>query len=136
MYTTMNLLSVLLIFCIVMAEYGTDLIRTPTWNQLQVSPANIKMVSEGKKTISNYVLNSRKNSASKTTFDKNWIRNLFAQKDKGSNEINKNGVNFQNNVTSFFKNVQMSLIRPKLKQCPDGMVRDNRGQCAPKFSDD
>jgi len=99
------------------------------------------MDSEGKNTINNYVLNSRKNSATKTTFDatnKNWIRNISTQKVKESNKVNENGVNIQNrfvNDTFLIKNVQMVLIKPKLRQCPEGMVRDNRGQCALKFLD-
>lgn len=122
-----------------MAAYGIDLTRTPTRNQLQVPPTNIKMDSEGKSTISNYVLNSRKSSTAKTTFDatnKYWIQNPSTQKVKGSNKINENSVNFQND-TFLIKNVQtfMVLIKPKLIQCPEGMVRDNRGECALKFSD-
>ncbi|CAI6363453.1 unnamed protein product [Macrosiphum euphorbiae] len=142
----MHFLFVLLIVCIVMmVAYGRDSIRTSTRSQLQISPTNIKMDSEGKNSINNnYILYSRKNSAAKTTYDavnKRWTWKMSTQKVKEPKKINKDGLNIQNripnNTISIGENIQMALIRPKLRQvkCPEGMARNNRGECALKFSD-
>ncbi|XP_022167458.1 uncharacterized protein LOC111031713 [Myzus persicae] len=140
----MNLLFLSLIVSLAVLACGTDSIRTSIRSQLQISPTNIKMDSEGKNTINNYILYARKNRAAKTAFDasavnKNWIRNISKQKVKESFKINEGGLNIQNHIankTILRKNVQMVLIRPKLRQCPEGTVRDSRGECALRFSDD
>jgi len=102
------------------------------------------MDSEGKNSIDDsYKLYSRKNSAAKTTYDavnKRWSRKMSAQKVKEPKKINKDGLNIQNRITnktiSIRENIQMSLITPiKLRQCPEGMVQNNRGGCALKFSE-
>jgi len=103
------------------------------------------MVSEGKnRNNNNYISNSRKNSAAKTTYEavnKRWTRKISTQKVKEPEKINKDVLNIQNrianNTNSIKENIQMSLIRPMLRQvgCSEGMVRNNRGECALKFSE-
>jgi len=102
------------------------------------------MDSEGKNRINdNYILYSRKNSAAKTAYDalnKRWTRDISMQKVKETllkpNKMKEIGLNIQNRILKNniqAKDFQAILIRPKLKQCPKGKVRDSRGECIFKF---
>lgn len=141
----MNMLFLLSIVCISMVAYGRDSIRTSTKSQLQISPTNIKMDSEDQSSINdNYILYvyPRKNSAAKVAYDpvnKRLARTISTQKVKKSNKIEDTGLNILNRIsenTILKKIFQIVLIRPKLRPCPIGMVRDNRSECVLKFFDD
>jgi len=143
----MNLLVLLLVVCIAMVANGRDSRRTSTKSQLQISPINIKMDSEGKDRINeNYILYSRKNSAAKTAYkavNKRWTRDISMQKVEEilqePNKMKEIGLNIlncilNNNILEKFYQLRL-LIRPKSKQCPTGMVRNSRGECVFKFYD-
>ncbi|CAI6363695.1 unnamed protein product [Macrosiphum euphorbiae] len=143
----MNLLFLLLVVCIAMVAYGRDSRRTSTKSQLQISPTNIQMDSEGKDRINdNYILYSRKNGAAKTAYkavNKRWTRDISMQKVEEilqePNKMKEIGLNIlncilNNNILQKFYQMRL-LIRPKSKQCPTGMVRNSRGECVFKFDD-
>ncbi|NP_001233047.1 uncharacterized protein LOC100575398 isoform X1 [Acyrthosiphon pisum] len=131
----MNLLFLLLVVCIAMVAYGRDSRQTSTKSQLQISPKNIKMDSEGKNRINdNYILYSRKNSAAKTAYDavnKRWTRDISTQKVKET--LQKSNKMKEVCLNTLAKIFQVALIRPKLRPCPAGMVRGSRGECVFKF---
>jgi len=129
-----------------MAAYGRDSRGTSIKSQVQISPTNIKMDSEGKNRINdNHILYSRKDSAAKTAYNaanKRWTRDIYKQKVEETlqkpnkmKEISLNILNRILNNSILAKISQIVLIRPKLKQCPSGMVRDSRGECVFKFFD-
>jgi len=126
-------------------SYGSTRERFNT-NFDQKSDANITHkysngYYKGKNRINNkYILYSQKKNVVKTAYDamnKSWTRNISTKKVK---EPNKTNVNIVNNTVkkNFQKNdAQVFLMRPVLRQCPKGMVRDNnRGDCVHKFFDD
>uniref|UniRef100_A0A2S2PL09 Uncharacterized protein n=1 Tax=Schizaphis graminum TaxID=13262 RepID=A0A2S2PL09_SCHGA len=138
----MNFLLLLLTVCIAMAVYGRDLIRTSSNYRQRISPTQITIESESKYT-SNNVLYSGKNNVvtyAPNTVNKMWIRNISARKVKDSYKINQNDLTIgKYNSTRIKaipkKNVQMTLIRPKLRQCLEGMVQDTNGECTYGFED-
>jgi len=99
------------------------------------------MDSEGTNTINNRLF-SRKYSTATTASDaavnKARLRNIATKRVRGFDKINESDQNIENqtvNKTILKQNKQMVLIRPKLRRCPEGTVRDNNGECALKFSD-
>ncbi|XP_060835001.1 uncharacterized protein LOC132917986 [Rhopalosiphum padi] len=140
----MNFLLLLLTVCVAMTVYGRDMIRTSPNHRQRISPTQITIESESKYTT-NSVLYSGKNNVATydpNTVNKMWIRNIFsARKDKVSDKINQNGLITGKYNSTTIKAIPMrdirqnSLIRPKLRQCLEGMVQDTKGECTYVFKD-